>query len=180
MKTKDKILEVAFQVFINYGYHHTSMQQLVEASSLSKGAFYHHFNSKSELYQEVIERYFLSFYRSVDWERFEKANLTLSEIENEIRGFYWSFVPQITALTTEGMSRYYIMYFEAYSLLADFKTTVRDFYNRLKQLIIQAPDNTKEAQKKATQMIATYEGLLFLLAIHPEQNIEILLEEISE
>ena len=43
------------------------MQQLVEASGFSKGAFYHHFKNKNDLYKEVINQYFLQFYTAVDW-----------------------------------------------------------------------------------------------------------------
>lgn len=180
METKEKILGVAFKLFMNNGYHNTSMQQLVNASGLSKGAFYHYFKGKSELYEEVINRYFLSYYLAVDWDTFNQMALTPEQIEEEIQKFYLDFVPQILSITEGGMSEYFIMYFEAFSVLPFFKKTVQEFYERLEWLLKIAFGNGENASKKAIRVIAKYEGILFLLAINPSLKIEDLIEQISE
>lgn len=61
MDTKEKILSTSFKLFVNNGYHNTSMQQLVETSKMSKGAFYHYFKGKNDLYRQVINQYFFVF-----------------------------------------------------------------------------------------------------------------------
>lgn len=180
METKEKILLVAFRLFINNGYHNTSMQQLVNASKLSKGAFYHYFKSKNDLYKQVINRYFLSFYLEIDWSSYNQKELTIKEIQKEIQKFYLNFVPQILSITKNGMSEYYIMYFEAFSILPEFKNAVQEFYRNLEYLLIKAVDNNENPNKKATTVIAKYEGILFLLAINPSLEIKILLNQISE
>lgn len=179
METKEKIVLVSYQLFINKGYHNTSMQQLVEASGFSKGAFYHHFKNKNDLYKEVIDRYFLQFYRAVDWNVYAKAGMTLKEIEEKIRDFYLHFIPQILSITENGMSAYYIMYFEAFTILPHFKEEVKKFYTNLEFLLINAKDNIEQSKEIATQTIAKYEGLLFLLAINPATDIETLLKQIK-
>ena len=180
MNTKEKILQDAYIVFINNGFHNTSMQQLVEASKLSKGAFYHYFKSKNELYKQVVNQYFLSFYTAVNWNDYQNEQLTIKDVTTAIERFYLNFVPKIISTTDSGMSKYYIMYFEAYNLLPEFKTIVQDFYENLKNILKKATDNTEELDKKATEIIAKYEGLLFLLAINPDLKIEMLLKQISE
>lgn len=180
METKEKILLIAFKLFINNGYHNTSMQQLVNASELSKGAFYHYFKSKNELYKQVINRYFLSFYLDINWSSYNEMELTTEQIEKEIQNFYLNFVPQILSITENGMSEYYIMYFEAFSILPEFKIAVQEFYRNLELLLIKAVDNNEKPNNKATTVIAKYEGILFLLAIKPSLEIQTLLNRISE
>ena len=67
MNTKDKILLEAYKLFINNGYYNTSMQQLVNSTGLTKGAFYYFFKNKKDIYEQVIEKYFLSFYKAEDF-----------------------------------------------------------------------------------------------------------------
>ncbi|KFL17364.1 helix-turn-helix domain containing protein [Anoxybacillus geothermalis] len=52
-----RFIETAMKLFAEKGYHATSIQDLVEAWGISKGAFYHHFASKEELLLEVLRYY---------------------------------------------------------------------------------------------------------------------------
>ncbi len=134
-KTNSKALitEIAFKLFLETGYWRTSMSDIMKAASLSKGALYHHFSSKENLYQEVINRYFISYYKGVDWD--EIKNMDLAEIEASIQGFYLSFIPEIQALTKKGMSRYFILFFEAYDIYPLFKSEVQNFYSQFKAIL---------------------------------------------
>ena len=62
-QTVQRILEVATQLFLAKGYENTSMQDIVRALGMSKGAIYHHFKSKEELFEKVV----LHFYSREDW-----------------------------------------------------------------------------------------------------------------
>lgn len=180
MDTREKIVMTAFKLFVNNGFHNTTMQQLVEASKMSKGAFYHYFKSKNDLYTQVINQYFLTFYKEVDWEKYNEMELSIKQIEIEIQKFYLNFVPKISSLTEKGLSEYYIMYFEAYNLLPEFKQEVQKFYKNLEKVILNATDNKTEQLKTATRIVAKFEGILFLLAINPNLKIKDLLEQIIE
>lgn len=59
MDTKEKILQVAFNLFLQKGYKEVSLKQIVDAVGLTKGAFYHHFTGKEELFTQVVENYLL-------------------------------------------------------------------------------------------------------------------------
>jgi len=52
-----QFIETAMKLFAEKGYHATSIQDLVEAWGISKGAFYHHFTSKEELLLAVLQYY---------------------------------------------------------------------------------------------------------------------------
>lgn len=176
MNTKEKILLEAYKLFINNGYHKTSMQQLVELTGLTKGAFYYFFKNKMEIYEQVIEIYFLSFYKAVDWEKYKAMEMTIKNIENEIKNFYLSFLPQILPITKDGMSRYFVMYFEAFNLLPEFKKEVQAFYENLEYVLTNAIDNQEKSKNKAIEIISKYEGLLFLMAVNPNLSLKQILK----
>lgn len=59
------VIKVAHQLFINKGFHTTSIQDILNASGISKGTFYNYFSSKNELFKEV----FTSLYVDLEKER---------------------------------------------------------------------------------------------------------------
>lgn len=54
-QTRHLIINTAAQLFASKGFHGTSMSDLVAASGLTKGAFYHHFESKDALFFAVVD-----------------------------------------------------------------------------------------------------------------------------
>jgi TetR/AcrR family transcriptional regulator, transcriptional repressor for nem operon len=55
--TRERILATAERLMIDQGYNATSLDQVIAGSASSKGAFFHHFSSKADLAQQLIERY---------------------------------------------------------------------------------------------------------------------------
>ncbi len=56
-ETVKKILDVAEGLFMTKGYEHTTMADIVEGlGGLTKGAVYHHFKSKDEVFEAVFAR----------------------------------------------------------------------------------------------------------------------------
>lgn len=55
--TKVRILDAAEKLFESNGFAATSVEAIIEASGTSKGAFFHHFESKRALSQALVERY---------------------------------------------------------------------------------------------------------------------------
>ena len=56
-ETVELILDVAFRLFMEKGYEHTSIQDIIsELGGLSKGAIYHHFRSKDDILMAVTDR----------------------------------------------------------------------------------------------------------------------------
>lgn len=53
-KTREKILAAAGDLFSEFGYDDVGIDKIMEAAGLTRGAFYSHFKSKSELYGESI------------------------------------------------------------------------------------------------------------------------------
>ncbi len=56
-ETVNLILDVATRLFMEKGYEHTSIQDIIDnLGGLSKGAIYHHFKSKEEILETVTNR----------------------------------------------------------------------------------------------------------------------------
>jgi AcrR family transcriptional regulator len=125
--TRDQILAAAFRLFFEKGYKEVTMSQLVEATGLSKGAFYHYFSSKEELYQVTLEKYIDSYLENFTLDF--KENLTLRE--NLIQLF-----SRFAFITTElkdslndkefGMANYLLFLQEALKK-EDFRTKIERY-----------------------------------------------------
>ena len=55
-ETVRKILDTAERLFIEMGYDRTSLQEIIDETGLSKGAIYHHFASKEDIFYAVCDR----------------------------------------------------------------------------------------------------------------------------
>ena len=56
-ETVNLIVSVAFRQFMEKGYEHTSIQDIIDnLGGMSKGAIYHHFKSKEDILMAVMGR----------------------------------------------------------------------------------------------------------------------------
>ena len=55
--TKERIVEVAQELFFTQGFGATPVEQIIRTLDIAKGTFYHHFTGKDALLDEIIERY---------------------------------------------------------------------------------------------------------------------------
>ncbi|NBI91798.1 TetR/AcrR family transcriptional regulator [Lachnospiraceae bacterium] len=56
-ETVNRILDVAYRLFMEKGYEYTSIQEIInQLGGLSKGAIYHHFKSKEDILVAVTDR----------------------------------------------------------------------------------------------------------------------------
>ncbi|MDG9669331.1 TetR/AcrR family transcriptional regulator [Hahella sp. CR1] len=55
LTTRELIVETADQLFYQQGFEHTSFSHIAGAISISRGNFYHHFKTKDEILDAVIQ-----------------------------------------------------------------------------------------------------------------------------
>ncbi|MBM7648690.1 AcrR family transcriptional regulator [Bacillus ectoiniformans] len=63
-QTKQKILNTALELFAEKGFQHVTVDEIVQKTSTSKGAFYNHFKSKHEIFLEKfkeIDDFYISY-----------------------------------------------------------------------------------------------------------------------
>ncbi len=66
IKTRDKILNAAEDLFAAQGYQATTIAQVAQAVGVQGPALYKHFASKNDLFEEVLERLFEPFAALLD------------------------------------------------------------------------------------------------------------------
>ena len=56
-ETVDKILDAALRLFVEKGYEHTTIQDIIDQlGGLTKGAIYHHFKNKEAIFYAIADR----------------------------------------------------------------------------------------------------------------------------
>jgi AcrR family transcriptional regulator len=56
-RTGIEIIDAAHHLFVDQGYHGTSMRQIAEAAGIALGGIYNHFAGKEEIFEGVIRMY---------------------------------------------------------------------------------------------------------------------------
>jgi AcrR family transcriptional regulator len=92
--TRGRILDAALQTFSRQGYHGTRLDDIVDASSTSKGAIYFHFANKERLFLALVDQFSDLLERRV-----------LAAIEQQPRGMGRVQVAIETVLETFGRYR---------------------------------------------------------------------------
>ncbi len=57
-ETKERILNVAANIFSKFGFHKTTVDEIARAAHKAKGSVYYHFESKEDLFQKVVDKEF--------------------------------------------------------------------------------------------------------------------------
>ena len=85
--TKQKITTTATALFFQNGFENTTMMDIMKSTGLSKGALYHHFNSKQEIMgyiiaqrKELINNLFEGLAENRDLHSVEKIDLLVREL----------------------------------------------------------------------------------------------------
>ncbi|MCX8063323.1 MAG: TetR/AcrR family transcriptional regulator, partial [Anaerolineales bacterium] len=56
-QTQEEIIQAAYRLFIQNGYHGTSMRQIAQEAHLAVASIYNHFQSKEQIFLAVLGRY---------------------------------------------------------------------------------------------------------------------------
>lgn len=64
-RTRARIVESARLLFNRHGYDNVSIDMVMEAASLTRGGFYHHFRNKQELFAEAVSSFLMG--RGARW-----------------------------------------------------------------------------------------------------------------
>lgn len=91
--TKEFIIDEAFKLFLNHSYEAVSISEISKAIGFTKGALYHHFKNKEELFKSVVDKFLVLPEISVDVNSIslvEFLDVSLRYSEKFIRGLFTS------------------------------------------------------------------------------------------
>ena len=125
--SKAHILKTSFYLFLQKSFKEVTMNEIVIATGLSKGAFYHYFQSKEQLFVEVINAFF-----------FDQLMIDHRKLStNSLRDFYHDYAQQLkkTAVVfkeyvnyndTKVNINYLTMMFDALALFPGFRDKLKE------------------------------------------------------
>jgi AcrR family transcriptional regulator len=129
--SREHILKVAFILFLQKSFKAVTMREIVEKTGLSKGAFYHYFSSKEELFNEVISTFYLKM-MAVEFEKFSQESFY---------GFYHDYVDYLMRefmglkellndTNDEDDINYFLLIFDALNIFPDYNEFVKKHHAR--------------------------------------------------
>lgn len=98
-----QLIDCARGLFLAKGYEKTTINDVIAATALSKGAFYHHFRSKEDLLEAIAERYAgqsLAYANAVAADRSLNALEQLNVLMAMTRDWKAENLPQLRAMFT--------------------------------------------------------------------------------
>jgi AcrR family transcriptional regulator len=66
LQTRGRILQAAIEIFSRDGYEATGVAEICAAARVSKGAFYHHFSTKQEVFLTLTEEWLSGLNRQME------------------------------------------------------------------------------------------------------------------
>jgi TetR/AcrR family transcriptional regulator, cholesterol catabolism regulator len=140
--TKEKLIEAATELMAEDGFHATSVQSIVDAAGATKGAFYHHFESKDDVLIAIFERFN------------ERRVETLREIidEGSPSAAFAKIVEELTAAQDSYGREIRILSRDGHYLRKIASATVRTAQEEVERLIVRAIDRgIKEGEFEPVQ-----------------------------
>jgi len=170
MTTRDHIIEAADQLFYRQGFEHTSFSNIADAVQISRGNFYHHFKSKDEILDAVINVRLANTQMML-----EKWEIEGKTPEDRIRNFINILIANkakikqygcpVGTLCTELAKLNHASQSEANSLFTLFRTWLRRQFTLL--------GHESDADELAMHLLARSQGVAMLAnAFHDEKFIK--------
>ena len=83
LEKKDKIAKVSLRVFAEKGFQNTDINDILKEADISKSTFYYYFKSKRELYEIIVNEFFMELIK-LAWTTEYRTLSNISEIESYI------------------------------------------------------------------------------------------------
>lgn len=127
--TKEHILKTATRLFLKKNFKEVTMKEIVQASGMSKGAFYHYFSSKDQLFCEITD-IFLSW-AETDFSVF--SDESLYDFYHQYLDYSRNVLPKLREwFSTDNQTincNFYIMMFDALARYPGFRERLTRFQN---------------------------------------------------
>ena len=168
MNTKQLILENTLKLMIEKKNSLISIREISAATGIATGGIYHYFSNKEEIYNEIIERYYINYYRfnidelrQITGNAKEKIHDTLAEIfKQKETGIKIESIDEIdyrvilSILTAKGF------YYE--NTIEFCQTTIKELKEFFAEIIEEGQKNGEIRQDFSTEDIAESLIIMFM------------------
>jgi AcrR family transcriptional regulator len=120
--SRQHIIDIALGLFLRKSFKDVTLCEIVKLTGLSKGAFYHYFESKEALLKEVLDQFVLNF-MSADWNSLTHNSL-LSFIDEYYKLSNERFAKLSSEFKIDFDINYYALFFDAIRIVPEFRETI--------------------------------------------------------
>ena len=178
--TKERILDTAQGLVLDRGFAATSLDDIIRATGLTKGAFFHHFRSKSDLARQLVERFADNDFRLFD-EWLRRAETLAENPYQAAIIFIKLFEEWLSNLPTPFAGCLFAVYvYEKDAFEAEINAFVRTslerwqgYYERLFARLLEAQHAKIELTPRtlAEQYVSTMEGAFILARAYKDPEL---------
>ncbi len=124
--TKEFIIVESSKLFLRKNFKEVTMQEIVQKTGLSKGAFYHHFKSKEELFTEVLNYFFTHvFVHNYEAYSTESFYAFYHDYANAVQNIGKRYLENMKDEENSFFNmNYFTLIFDALRIFPDFRQTV--------------------------------------------------------
>ncbi len=165
--TKEEIVLRCLPVFLQQGYHKTTMDDLAKACGLFKGSFYYYFSSKEALMKAILEgslAYVTSHVFSIAYDNSLLPPQRLAKLF-EAQEFLF--------LQYNGGCIFGNMALETALVVPEFKAAMNTFFDEWENALVhifKTKMDENEAKEKAVETIMKVEGALIFVKLKGENH----------
>lgn len=177
-ETREKIVLTSFQYFLDKGYETTSMNDLVKASKMSKGAFYHYFEKKEDILLATLESFFLNYFQ-------ELPNVeTRFNLEDAVDAVWLPYTKMFEDLAkiTSDLVNYYRFLFTGLRYFPELQARVQETSQQTQvylEVVLGKARSQKmirksvDPAKAASQLIRLVEGTGLIITLEKQKNVRV-------
>jgi AcrR family transcriptional regulator len=123
---------VSLKLFLQKNFKEVTMKEIVRETGLSKGAFYHYFESKEQLFYEIIEFFFTAILE-YDFTSIPKDTLY---------AYYHAYAEQLNSLRFQLLAsdkghgedfismNFFALLFDAFKLFPEFRSKMEQYHRK--------------------------------------------------
>jgi len=162
--TKKNIIKASFALFLEKGYKELTIKEIMEVTGLSKGAIYHHFKNKEEIYLATLDQYFFAL--------LDPKEMTLGETFSEnieiIYHFFSDLFSNIEGMGAKGIE-YPMRNFFSFQLESEKVDSIREevssavvkFRQRV-MAVVQAASDKGQIKPELSVEAVTYQVIALI------------------
>ena len=126
-ETKKHIILITSKLFLQKNFKEVTLSEIVKETGLSKGAFYHYFQSKEQLFLEVVDYFFQSFTRNYENYSQESLQQFYTDYMNETLSLFINYQDNFRENSGHEINKlnftvnYFSLMFDALKLLPEFR-----------------------------------------------------------
>jgi AcrR family transcriptional regulator len=164
--TKERIKETALRLFLEKGYA-VGINEIIRESGTSKGAFYHHFSSKNELFTDTVDEFFFVDYGGIEEVMEDAALSPRSKVSALVKVAFDPFRKISSLLAVEHEEEKVINYLGIIAEYPNYENLKNKSMSRFKKLreafmkvFLSAKEGKAIAQTVNIDTLSTHLGIL--------------------